>query len=152
MATRMVASMAEDSDVFVVCFCEEHDLLSQWRGYAKGRGGFAIGFSAPELQAICSSLNLGALIGLFPVTYDRIQQRDAVDSALTEGWRTIQAGANQDTSSQSYPLAVSLALMIPLTLCFITFKKDVFKEEREWRIVVLRFEESSPSRSRRLAP
>ena len=29
---------------FAVCFCEDGDLLSQWRGYAGGVGGFAIGF------------------------------------------------------------------------------------------------------------
>src|SRR5262249_39228851 len=31
-------------DFFVTCFCEEGNLLSQWRGYGKGGGGYSIGF------------------------------------------------------------------------------------------------------------
>jgi hypothetical protein len=37
--------------VYVTCFCEEPDLLSQWRGYAAG-GGFAIGFSTSALTEL----------------------------------------------------------------------------------------------------
>lgn len=36
---------------FAACFCEEGDLLSQWRGYAGGVGGFAIGFNSEALMA-----------------------------------------------------------------------------------------------------
>ena len=38
---------------FVVCFCEEGDMLSQWRGYADGGKGGAIGFSLEELKEYC---------------------------------------------------------------------------------------------------
>jgi hypothetical protein len=36
--------------LFVTSFCEEPDLLSQWRGY--GNGGFAIGFEAERLAEL----------------------------------------------------------------------------------------------------
>ena len=32
------------------CFCEKGDLLSQWRGYAGGTGGFAIGIDRDGLK------------------------------------------------------------------------------------------------------
>ena len=35
--------------VFTACFCKKGDLLSQWRGYGGGVGGFAIGFPAQVL-------------------------------------------------------------------------------------------------------
>lgn len=35
---------------FASCFCVDGDLLSQWRGYAGGTGGFAIGFSTDGLS------------------------------------------------------------------------------------------------------
>ncbi|QBJ94655.1 DUF2971 domain-containing protein [Rhodococcus sp. ABRD24] len=35
---------------FAICLCEKGDLVSQWRGYAGGTGGFAIGFS-PDVVA-----------------------------------------------------------------------------------------------------
>jgi hypothetical protein len=31
---------------YAACFCENGDLLSQWRGYAGGVGGYSIGFTA----------------------------------------------------------------------------------------------------------
>jgi hypothetical protein len=31
-------------DVYLVCFCENGDQLSQWRGYPSTGGGYAIGF------------------------------------------------------------------------------------------------------------
>jgi hypothetical protein len=34
---------------FAACFCEDGDLLSQWRGYAGRRGGYALGFRSDEL-------------------------------------------------------------------------------------------------------
>lgn len=37
--------------LFAACFCEgKGDLLSQWRGYGGGTGGFAIGFSRASLE------------------------------------------------------------------------------------------------------
>ena len=38
---------------FVICFCEEGDKLSQWRGYANDGNGISIGFN----KKILSSLN-----------------------------------------------------------------------------------------------
>ncbi len=37
---------------FVTCFCEDGDLLSQWRGYGGNGEGFAIGFSASWLASL----------------------------------------------------------------------------------------------------
>jgi Protein of unknown function (DUF2971) len=38
------------SRFFVVCFCRDPDLLSQWRGYTKGYTGYALGFSRDVLR------------------------------------------------------------------------------------------------------
>ena len=41
--------LRDSLDAFVVCFCENGDLLSQWRAYAgsDSAGGYAIGFRPP---------------------------------------------------------------------------------------------------------
>ena len=52
---------------FVVCFCENGDALSQWRGYADGGKGGAIGFSLDELSKYCSSY--GDVLQLVKVQY-----------------------------------------------------------------------------------
>jgi hypothetical protein len=40
------AALVERFEVYVACFCENPDLLSQWRGYPPAGGGYAIGFRA----------------------------------------------------------------------------------------------------------
>jgi hypothetical protein len=40
--------------VYVACFCEEGDLLSQWRAYGPS-GGYAIGFRTSNLRAMGST-------------------------------------------------------------------------------------------------
>ncbi|MDP5226147.1 MULTISPECIES: hypothetical protein [Arthrobacter] len=35
---------------YVACFCGDVDLLSQWRGYGGGIGGFSIGFARERLE------------------------------------------------------------------------------------------------------
>jgi hypothetical protein len=47
-------------NVFVTSFCEEPDLLSQWRGLAVG--GFAVGFAAEDLATPAKSLEQASLV------------------------------------------------------------------------------------------
>lgn len=42
--------VSEWLQIFVVCFCEEGDLLSQWRGYGQ-TAGYALGFDREALDA-----------------------------------------------------------------------------------------------------
>lgn len=46
-----------DFRIFITCFCENNDLLSQWRGYGIDQG-YALGFDINQLQA----LNFGEII------------------------------------------------------------------------------------------
>jgi len=39
---------------FVACFCEEGDLLSQWRGYRAAESGFSLGFDLTVRTATCT--------------------------------------------------------------------------------------------------
>ncbi|SDY89580.1 hypothetical protein [Nitrosomonas sp. Nm33] len=38
-----------NSDVYVTCFCENDDLLSQWRVYGNRGSGYAVGFDVKQL-------------------------------------------------------------------------------------------------------
>ncbi len=44
--------------VFAACLCKKGDLLSQWRGYAGGVGGYAIGFRTDVLKDRVTALQL----------------------------------------------------------------------------------------------
>jgi hypothetical protein len=39
----------EGINIFAACFCEDGDLLSQWRGYSESGGGASIGFGSAKL-------------------------------------------------------------------------------------------------------
>ncbi len=78
---RLQASLLDigDINIFAVCFCEEGDLLSQWRGYAGGRQGYALGFDSDALIQIAdrSEFTLGRCI------YDPAVQHEIIEQAIT---------------------------------------------------------------------
>jgi hypothetical protein len=49
-------TVARHLRVFATCFCADGDLLSQWRGYAGGVGGYAIGFRTEVLLSHARAL------------------------------------------------------------------------------------------------
>ena len=49
--TRDTFGLVTSTDLYVLCFCEQGDLLSQWRGYASGGAGYAIGIDPERLVA-----------------------------------------------------------------------------------------------------
>ncbi|MGQ1796999.1 DUF2971 domain-containing protein [Kocuria oceani] len=58
---------SRESSVFVSCFCEEGDLLSQWRGYGSP-GGYSLGFDYQSLAMQWASASQQTLV--LPVSYD----------------------------------------------------------------------------------
>lgn len=65
----------EEINLFAACFCENGDLLSQWRGYAGGGQGYAIGFNSDTLQR-ATEFKLGKCI------YDPDLQHRIVEQAI----------------------------------------------------------------------
>jgi hypothetical protein len=62
---------------FMACFCENGDLLSQWRGYGSLGGGFSLGFKAKQLKNRLwkySGINEGR--GFFKVLYGFAEERE----------------------------------------------------------------------------
>ncbi|HXJ40003.1 MAG TPA: DUF2971 domain-containing protein, partial [Bryobacteraceae bacterium] len=71
------------SDVYIACFCEEGDLLSQWRAYPSRGQGFALGFDPQRLMTVlASNPALGQSTKPFRVIYDLAEQERWVDLAI----------------------------------------------------------------------
>jgi len=49
---QILAWYVDDDEHYLICFCENGDLLSQWRGYGSVGGGYAVGFLAAHLGLI----------------------------------------------------------------------------------------------------
>ena len=109
------------SGAYVACFCEEGDLLSQWRGYA-GADGYALGFRATHLVEREYDV-------LGPVQYGA----PAVSALVDE----IVPGTAQFPVNHPYPSAVAVIENTVLPR-LAGIKHESFAEEREWRLIALR--------------
>ena len=70
-----------------MCFCEDGDKLSQWRGYADNGKGVSIGFSAQELR--CYSERYKDIMTMEKVEYKTAEEINSIiinraDSLLAE--------------------------------------------------------------------
>ncbi|MGH2944822.1 MAG: DUF2971 domain-containing protein [Solirubrobacteraceae bacterium] len=120
---------------FVACFCEDGDLLSQWRGYVPGESGFSLG-----LDLSLSTIGARAGAYLRKVVYDEAVQREAVTEAVTAWLQTARSLLESDsglTPKDLFPYPAIRALQEVLIEHYLCFKHPTFSEEREWRLIKL---------------
>jgi Protein of unknown function (DUF2971) len=143
-------SMRGVISTFVTCFCEEPDLLGQWRGYAVG-GGYAIGFDSAELRTRTSTV---VSLPLVPVVYDPTQQADVIEAVTTRALTQLielieRAGKESVLTRLLHARSLSGILGEAMKEDFQSLTKDdllalfarcaqlkdpAFREEREWRL------------------
>lgn len=102
--------------MFVTCFCEDEDLLSQWRGYGTNQG-YALGFDSEGLSA--------AGIG------DLIQIQYGLDDPtayFAEELKIAPTGTAHPGVRANYLTGELLPRLAGV-------KHPRFKEEREWRLM-----------------
>lgn len=134
------------SNGYVTCLTTEGDSLGQWRGYAGGGGGFALGFRAESLAELSISV------------WD--YEKGEIGTESEDGWVPYPVSPPQPVvygpGGRSELLALGEQMLrgffekagavVPYTsfsidtftigfrLCS-TMKDDAFEEEREWRLV-----------------
>ena len=127
---------------FVVCFCEDGDVLSQWRGYADNGKGCSLGFSVKELEEYCNTYK--GILRFERVDYKTVKEINEaiVEEALQvlnelrglRNWIVEKLpslnGEKIDKMCQYYfHQMISNVLMSSLK-----YKNETFKEEQEWRL------------------
>jgi hypothetical protein len=122
---------------FVACFCEDEDLLSQWRGYRAGEVGYSLGFDL-SLQAAAGGLPPNTY--LRKVIYDAAEQRHSVGRVVDVWLKTadslLQTGRGL-APDDLFPYPAIWALQEALAEHHLCFKHPTFAEEREWRLIKL---------------
>jgi hypothetical protein len=115
----------EDINIFAVCFCENGDLLSQWRGYAGGKYGYSIGFDSDALMQIAdrNEFTLGRCI------YDTAVQRNIIKQTISDCIKDELATPTKRRWGFHGPLADVLFR------CGVFFKDPSFEDEIEWRLI-----------------
>jgi DUF2971 family protein len=118
-------------EVFLVCFCCNGDLLSQWRAYGPA-GGYALGFDSGALRGLASKH-----VMLAPVVYDEQLQHQLIRD-LVRRWREIFQNAEPSDYIVQVRRLGAFVFAQAFSLLAATFKTAAFSEEDEWRLVYRR--------------
>jgi hypothetical protein len=125
-AIEMLKEPDLPTEIYLSCFCEDGDLLSQWRGYAAGQG-YAIGFDAQQLAAAHAFYhNHPQKVQLIPVTYGLEQERERLREIIS----SVDLGSSDVRDAGAHHFIVWNIL--PL---LASVKHPSFREEQEWRLV-----------------
>lgn len=125
--------MKDVYDVCAFCFCTNDDLLSQWRAYARGGMGYAVGFKTEDIH-----LTVPVRTGweIVEVVYDERKQQSLVEKVFNEVCRLAKDYPSFGSTAALQARAVRF-LGVELAPCIVRFKSEGFQEEQEWRLVVL---------------
>ena len=126
--------------VYICCFCERENLLSQWRSYGENGAGVSIGFDPKKFTWFTGSdlsTEQFGLMRLWKVYYDDDIKEKIVDQAL-EIIPEMHYGKPVETIAQKTVEAIHFFLP--------TFKNKDFREENERRLIF------TPSKSCQVKP
>jgi hypothetical protein len=112
--------------VYICCFCEKDNLLSQWRGYAANGTGVSIELAHQNFDFLTGPDCPHGLLRLWKVFYREDQQRNIISKALDFAW-LYQTHLPVDKRAQN--AADAMQFFIP------TFKNHDFEAENEWRLI-----------------
>jgi hypothetical protein len=124
------------TDFFVACFCENPDLLSQWRAYASKGTGYCLGFETKH--CIQSTGVADHIVQFQKVEYDISQQENMLRQRLEVILKTVVplfSNINPDDSTIPLLQAFAVAVVDHLSTLLTSLKHPAFAEEQEWRIV-----------------
>ena len=137
---------------FISCFCEDGDLLSQWRGYSGDQTGYALGFSTRELSLRWHDLRPEQRFDLVRVIYDESEQRSRISQIVGPMWKVFNVMLKSKGEIVAYAAMPSCCKFLEQELLYylVSFKSPAFEEEKEWRLVYLRTlsDEADPLRFR----
>ena len=118
-------------DAYVTCFCEDGDLLSQWRGYS-ARQGISVTFKIDGLRSAFN--DMGAEIQQVHYGTQRASKemmahikRELPD--IMDDFEYMMGSMTTDQIRQAF--SELMARLVP------RFKHQGFAEEKEWRFVVI---------------
>jgi Protein of unknown function (DUF2971) len=93
--------------IYAVCFCEEENLLSQWRAYGQN-GGYSIGFSMDNLHGrLVIHPNIHR-IALQKVIYRERPQRRILDCFLADALPVLSDPMIDEKLSKLTPSGISI--------------------------------------------
>ena len=123
-AVQALVELQREQPIYICCFCERDNLLSQWRGYSDNGGGVSIEFDALGFRAYSGEDSHFGLTRLWRVVYQEQSQRKVVRQALDYPFWPSALEADRARS-----ISDALAFFLP------TFKNGDFIDEKERRLI-----------------
>lgn len=134
-ARVLVDGVLDDNLSLGVCFSEDGDVLSQWRGYAANGSGFAVGFRRGKLEELTDEQVALSKIGY---GYRDLEDVNEVIGTLAEAFigdaQRFRGDPAQIVQASLDPTPEKLALQRRAAMALFRVKNDAFYEEREWRL------------------
>ncbi|MBW7997568.1 MAG: DUF2971 domain-containing protein [Candidatus Glassbacteria bacterium] len=128
--------------VYIACFCENDNLLSQWRIYASRGGGFNLGLSINDNTKYSHNVNdIGdtSYIILRKIIYEYSHQEDIISkyiSNIMDGSKKALAWFDEHGCiPEAWADIAALESINVLIDIVTTLKNPVFHEEKEWRLI-----------------
>lgn len=123
----------KDLALYVVCFSEISDSLSQWRGYCPPSFGYSIGFNADRLKEL--ALNQGFEFG--KCIYDNDKQKALINNWVDETIQSLSKdyGIEQDIEDYCHKNANKYIHNFVKIAPYL--KHQTFQDEQEWRLISL---------------
>jgi hypothetical protein len=131
---QRVLGMSQEARAYIVSFCEDGDLLSQWRAYG-GTTGFAVAFNNERTNALTNSLPDKG--GVFRCCYERAEQHEIIAYSLTHLLtRFTQATQALPNHRDEVVYNFGRHFLGQLLITAAIFKHPSFAEEKEWRLIL----------------
>ena len=116
------------TNICIASFCEQDDLLSQWRSYGNDGRGIALGFNSAKLIALAKANGLHLYRCVYdPAAHERIAS-DLVNMLL-KSYRAAPPATGEQERAMIDDFSASFLKVAPV------IKDHRFAEEREWRLV-----------------
>jgi hypothetical protein len=138
-------------EIYITCFCEKRDLLSQWRGYG-ANGGYSLDPRPDESFQLTAPTHQHFV----KILYDRELQEKLVNSYILRHAAAFREAFELDKGfslalrldGTPHPAVVEMNRIVTalvgdlLNLAFF-FKSPTFEEESEWRLLTHRTPDST---------
>jgi hypothetical protein len=119
--------------LFLACFCESGDALSQWRAHG-GDGAYAIGLRTGALDTVGVRFQRAALRR---VIYNAERQNALLQRILERAVNLVRSAQSLGESDRAAVIAIVVEFLADHLIELVaSFKRPTFQEEAEWRLVL----------------
>lgn len=111
--------------VYICCFCEEDDKLSQWRAYGGNGNGVSIRLNAYDFESYTGEKAFGFL-AIWNVFYNETQQRSLMRDTIEKVFQKFSKLPPAEIAKKAKDI---IDFFVPI------FKHGGFDGEKEWRMI-----------------